>query len=148
MFLFQRNWSPLVLISRSSSFSVIHIIQTLRLSRKKESAFVVAVFISKRPSRYAIYGRNARVLEMQNFIPAFIRRCTYVGTPYGRFSQNLNFLDAQITKFSHQQCSAARAWRAQELHFETLSYPQNQKMCYPIMETPQKMQPHQQSIQS
>ena len=85
MFQFQRNWSPLVLISRSSSSSVIHVIQTLRLSRKKESAFVVVVFISKRPGSYAIYRRNARVLKMQNFIPAYIRWCTYVRTPYGRF---------------------------------------------------------------
>ena len=51
MFFFQRNWSALVFISRSSSFSVI---QTLISSRKKESAFVV-VFISKRPGSYAIY---------------------------------------------------------------------------------------------
>ena len=148
MFQFQRNWSPLVLISRSSSFSVIQVIQTLRLSRKKESAFVVVVFISKRPGSYAIYRRNARVLKMQNFIPAYIRWCTYVRTLYGRFSQSLNFLDAQITKFSYQQCSAARAWRAQELPFEKLSYPLSQKMSYPIMETPLKKQPHQQSIQS
>ena len=55
-------------ISRSSSFSVI---QTLILSRKKEWAFVV-VFIFKRPGSYAIYRRNARVLEMQNFIPAYM----------------------------------------------------------------------------
>ena len=80
MFQFQRNWSPLVLISRSSSFSVIQVIQTLRLSRKKESAFVVVVFISKRPGSYAIYRPNARVLKMQNFIPAYIRWCTYVRT--------------------------------------------------------------------
>ena len=76
MFFFQRNWSPLVFISRSSPFSVI---QTLILSRKKESAFVV-VFISKRPGSYAIYRRNARVLEMQNFIPAYMKGWTYVRT--------------------------------------------------------------------
>ena len=58
--------------SRSSSFSVI---QTLKLSRKKESAFV-----TKRPGSYAIYRRNARVLEMQNFIPAFTKRWTHVRT--------------------------------------------------------------------
>ena len=74
MFFFQRNSSALVFISRSSSFSVI---QTLILSRKKESAFVV-VFISK---SYAIYRRNARVLEMQNFIPA----CMTYPVPTGVF---------------------------------------------------------------
>ena len=72
----------------------------MKLSRKKDSAFVV--FISKRPRSYAIYRRNARVLEMQNLIPAFMKRWTYVRTtPYRRFSQNQNFLDAQITKFSY-----------------------------------------------
>ena len=58
--------------SRSSSFSVI---QTLKLSRKKESAFV-----TKRPGSYAIYRRNARVLEMQNFIPAYTKQWTHVRT--------------------------------------------------------------------
>ena len=31
------------------------------------------------------------------------------GRTYGRFSQNQNFLDAQITKLSYPWCSAARA---------------------------------------
>ena len=72
MFFFQRNWSPFGFFSRSSSFSVI---QTLKLSPKKESAFV-----TKRPGSYAIYRRNARVLEMQNFIPAYTKRWTHVRT--------------------------------------------------------------------
>ena len=76
MFFLQRNWSTLVFVSRSSSFSVI---QTLILSRKKESAFVV-VFISKTPGSYAIYRRNARVLEIQNVIPAYMKGWTYVRT--------------------------------------------------------------------
>ena len=54
--------------------------QTLKLSRKKESAFVVVVFISKRPGSYAIYRRNVLVLEMQNFIPAYTKGWTYVRT--------------------------------------------------------------------
>ena len=45
MFFFQRNWSPLFFFSRSNSFSVI---QTLKLSRKKESDFV-----TKRPGNCA-----------------------------------------------------------------------------------------------
>ena len=72
MFFFQRNWSPFGFFSRSSSFSVI---QTLKLSPKKESAFV-----TKRPGSYAIYRRNARVLEMQNVIPAYTKRWTHVRT--------------------------------------------------------------------
>ena len=38
--------------------------KTLKLSRKKESAFVVVVFISKRPGSYAIYRRNAGVKKL------------------------------------------------------------------------------------
>ena len=34
---------------------------------------------------------------------------TYGRTPYGRFSQNQNFLDAWITRFSYPWCSASRA---------------------------------------
>ena len=53
---------------------------TLKLSRKKESAFVAVGFISKRPGSYAIYWRNARVLEMQNFILAYMKGWMYVWT--------------------------------------------------------------------
>ena len=42
---------------------------TLKLSRKKESSLLLLFFISKSPGGYAIYLRNARVLEMQNFTP-------------------------------------------------------------------------------
>ena len=59
---------------------------------KKIIGFVVVVFfISK--SGYAIYSRKERYL--QNFTPAYMKGGrTYVRTPYGRFSQNQNFLDA------------------------------------------------------
>ena len=48
---------------------------TLKVSRKKESALLLLLllfffFISKSPGGYAIYRRNARVLELQNFYPA------------------------------------------------------------------------------
>ena len=49
MFFFQRNWSPLVFIFRYSSLPV-YVIQVnvdIEVSRQKESAFVVVVFISK-----------------------------------------------------------------------------------------------------
>ena len=57
-----------------------------------------------------IYRRNARVLEKQNFIPAYMKGGrTYGRTPCERFSQNQNFLDAyKITKFSYPWCSAKK----------------------------------------
>ena len=80
-------------ISGASSFSVIHGYADFTVKSKKIIGFVAVVFfISK--SGYAIYCRNAQVLEMQNFIPAYMKGWTYVRTPYGRFSQNQNFLDA------------------------------------------------------
>ena len=39
-------------------------LQTLELSRKKESALLLLFFTSKSPGGYAMYRRNARVLEM------------------------------------------------------------------------------------
>ena len=113
MFFFQRNFSPLFFVSRSSSFSVIHVNVDIKIKSKERVGFVVVVFISKSPGSYAIYRRNAHVLEMQNFIPAYMKGQTYVRTPYGRFSQNQNFLDAQVTKFSYPWCSVSRA-RARE----------------------------------
>ena len=94
MFFFQRYWSPLFFVSRSSSFSVIQVNVDIKIKSKERVGFVVVVFISKSPGSYAIYRRNAQVLEMQNFIPAYMKGWTYVLTPYGRFSQNQNFLDA------------------------------------------------------
>ena len=42
---------------------------------------------------------------------------TYRRTPYGRFSQNQNFLDARITKFFYPWCSAERTSCARELRY-------------------------------
>ena len=53
---------------------------TLKLSRKKEPASLLLFFISKSPGGKAIYCRNARVLEMQNFTPAYMKGWTYVRT--------------------------------------------------------------------
>ena len=48
--------------------------KTLKLSRKKESSLLLLLlFVSKSPGGYAIYCRNARVLEMQNFTPAYMK---------------------------------------------------------------------------
>ena len=38
------------------------------------------ILSAKRPGSYAIYRRNARVLEMQNFIPSYMKGWTYVPT--------------------------------------------------------------------
>ena len=97
-------------------------------------------FISKNPSGYAIYCRNARVLEMQNFTPPYMKGWTYVRTysvwtifsepkffgcvdlpnflTHGAPLRALRFLRTKIfwkrrfTKFSYPRCSAARASRA------------------------------------
>ena len=41
---------------------------------------MLLLFISESPGGYAIYCRNARVLEMQNFTPAAMKEWTYIGT--------------------------------------------------------------------
>ena len=104
-----------MLFSRSSSFSVIHVNVDIKIKSKERIGFVVVIcFFSKSPSGYAIYRRNARVLEMQNLYPAYMEGWTYVRSPYGRFCQNQDFLDAFITKFSLPWCSATHASRARE----------------------------------
>ena len=49
----------------------------IKIKWKERIGFVV-VFISKSPGSYAIYRRNARVLEMQNFMPAYMKGWRYV----------------------------------------------------------------------
>ena len=88
MLFFKRNWSPLFFISVSCSFSVVLANVDIKLSRMKDSASLLLFFISKSPGGYTIYCRNARVLEMQNFTPAYMKGWTHVRngrTPYGRF---------------------------------------------------------------
>ena len=69
--------------------------KTLKLSRKKESASLLLFFISKSPGSCAIYCRNARVLEMQNFTPAYMKGWTYVRTIFSE-PKFLGFIDNQI----------------------------------------------------
>ena len=72
-------------ISRSSSFSVVHVNVDIEIKSKERIVFVVVVFISKRPGSYAIYRRNARLLEMQHLIPAYMKGWTVVtDVPSGR----------------------------------------------------------------
>ena len=63
-------------VSRSSSFSVVHVNVDIEVKSKERIVFVVVVFISKRPGSYAIYRRNARLLEMQHLIPAYMKGWT------------------------------------------------------------------------
>ena len=71
-------------ISRSSSFFVSHVNVDIKSKSKERMGFIAAFFflISKSPGGYAIYRRNARVLEMQNFTSPYITGWTYVRT-YG-----------------------------------------------------------------
>ena len=93
MFFFQRKWSPLVFISRFSSFPVIHVNVDIKIKSKERIGFVVVVFISKKPRSYAIYRRNARMLETQNFILAYMKGWTYVRTyPIRTFFSEPEFL--------------------------------------------------------
>ena len=97
MLFFQRNWSPLFFISRSSSFFVIHVNVDIKSKSKERIGFIVVVvvvfffFISKSPGGYAIYRGNARVLEMQNFTLPYITGWTYVRT-YGTILSEPKFL--------------------------------------------------------
>ena len=75
MLFFQRNSYPFFIISRSSSFSVIHISVDIKL--KFSLGFV------------AIFSQNTKVFEMQNYIPAYVKgwtHCTDI--------RKGNFLDA------------------------------------------------------
>ena len=63
--------------------------KTLKFSRKIESAlFLLYNFPSKGPGGHAIYRRNARLLEMENFTPAYMNG----GSTYKRFTPNQIFL--------------------------------------------------------
>ena len=91
---------------------VIQVNIDIIIKSKEWIGFDVVVFISKSPGSYAIYRRNARVLEMQKFIPAYMKGWTYVRTPYGRFPQNqkfLSYIDYQIFLLMVLRCARERA---------------------------------------
>ena len=90
-------------ISRTSSFPVIHVIYTLKFSRKKD-------FLSlKVRAAVQFTAETGSVLEMQNFISTYMKGRTDVRT-YGWTKSGLG------CKFSYPWCSAARASRAHDLH--------------------------------
>ena len=82
----------LCFLSLASSFSVIHVSLDIKIKSKEPIGFVVVIFSLK--VRVAMHPRNARIFEMQNFNPAYMKEWTYVRAPYGRFCRNQNFLDA------------------------------------------------------
>ena len=92
-----------------SLLSTLRQCRPLKFSRKKGSAFVVVVFfLSKSPAGgHAIYRRNARVLEMQNFTPAFMNGWTYVRNVRTIFSEP-KFLE----------CIAKQIFLLMELRFD------------------------------
>ena len=71
---FQRHWPPLFFISRSSSFSVIHV------NAERKTRLCCCWLSLKSPDDYALYRRKTRVLEMQNFTSAYMKGWTYVWT--------------------------------------------------------------------
>ena len=82
MFFFQQNWSL-----------------SLKLSWKKELAFLLLFFISISSGSYAIYCQNGWV---QNFTPAYMKGRIYIRT----ILSEPKFLGC-IDKFSYPWCSAA-----------------------------------------
>ena len=82
--------------------------KTLKFSRKIESALLLLYFsLSKSPGGYAIYRRNARLLEMENFTPAYMKG----GSTYERFSHNQIFIPMVLRW--------ARFRRARELRYDS-----------------------------
>ena len=82
--------------------------KTLKFSRKIESALLLLLyfFLSKRPGGHAIYRRNARLLEMEIFTPAYMKG----GSTYEHFSQNQIFIPMVLRW--------ARLRRARELRYD------------------------------
>ena len=79
-------------ISRSSSLSVFHVKADIRIKSKKRVGFVGVVFYLWNSGWLsALWRQKARVLEMQNFTPAYMKGWTNVRT-YGRFFENQIFL--------------------------------------------------------
>ena len=89
MFFFQRNWSPLFFISRSSYFSVSHVNLDINLDIKMEerrTRFCCCGFFFSLPLSLKVQVamgftvETLGVLEMQNFTPAYMKGWTYVRT--------------------------------------------------------------------
>ena len=64
---------------------------------------------SLRMGGYAIYCRNAQVLEMQNFLPGLLVGIRTDVHPWRTIFPEPKFLGSIVTKFSYPCCSAERA---------------------------------------
>ena len=82
-------------ISGSSSFFVIHANKDIKINSKERIGFVVVVFYLKKSGWLYDVPPNARVLEMQNFTPAYLNGWTYVGTIWSE-PKSLGCIDYQI----------------------------------------------------
>ena len=111
-FFFQWNWSPLFFLSLALALSLLSTLRQcrpLKCSRKKGSALLLLYFIlSKSPaSGHEIYRRNARVLEMQNFTPAFMNGWTYV-----------RIVRTILSELTFLECIAKQIFLPMELRFD------------------------------
>ena len=93
MLFFKRNWSSLFSFLWLQLFLCYP--RQCRLKSKERIGFVVVALISESLGDSAIYCRNARVLEMQNFTPAYIKGWTYVRTIFSE-TKFLGCIDYQI----------------------------------------------------
>ena len=106
------------LISRSSSFSVIHVKVDIKIKLQERISFVFVIFfISKSPGGYAIYRGNMRVYLKCKIPPCLHEWVDVRNYVYGLFSHNQNFLDAWITKFRNLWCFASHASRARDFGY-------------------------------
>ena len=83
MLFFQRNWSPLFFISRSSSFSVIHVNVDIKIKSKERIVFVVVVvfaFLSLKVRVAMRFTAETRWYLKLKFHPAHMSGWTYVRT--------------------------------------------------------------------
>lgn len=87
----QRDDSPLFIISRPTSFSVIHVKVDIKIKprERKNRLCCQDVFISKSPGGYEIYLGNGRVLEKQHFTPAYTKEWTYARADFLRIKTDL-----------------------------------------------------------
>ena len=60
MFFCQRNWSPLLFISRSSSFPIIWVNVHSKIKWKERLTSLLLLFFSKSPGSHVIYRQNKR----------------------------------------------------------------------------------------
>ena len=63
MFFYQRNWSPLLFIFRSSSFPVFQVNEDIKIWGKERLGLLLLLllfFLSKSPGGHVIYRRTER----------------------------------------------------------------------------------------